>query len=139
MLNWIMTVFNNWWMTMFGTLIFTALPVGVYLLVVHPKFDRSWLTTMIIGIVMALLSIIPLYGMPWLIMLYIGVLVKLVLLIAHAVVWIAATVKKKDPFVAGAVMTGVTFLLSCACLGNWPAAVAALCYLVSLFFARYKF
>ena len=139
MLDWLMSFFTNWWMMLFGTIVFAGLPVGVYLLIVRPKFDGRWLTPMIIGVVMALLSIIPLYGMPWLIMLYIGMLAKLVLLIANAIVWIVAVMKKKDPFVAGAIMTGVTFLLSCACIGNWPAAVAALCYLVSLFFARYKF
>ena len=139
MLDWLMNVFTNWWMVLFGTILFAALPVGVYLLIVRPGFDRKWLTPMIIGIVMALLSIIPFYGMPWLIMLYIGVLVKLVLLIAHAIVWIVAAMQKKEPCIGGAVMTGVTFLLSCVCLGNWPAVVAALCYLVSLFLARYKF
>lgn len=125
----------RWW----TTAVFAALPVCVYLLLVRPKFDHMWLTSMIIGIVMALLSLIPLGNVPFMLMFIIWYILTIVLLIAHAIVWLAAAEMKKCPFVAGAVMTGVTFLLSCACLGNWPAAVAALCYLVSLFFVRYKF
>ena len=127
------------WLIFFGPVIFLALPVPVYLLRVRPKIERDQIALIVVGIIATIASMLPLIWMEGWFMLYIWAGLTLLLLIVHAIVWIAAAVKKKESYTGGAVLTGVTLFVSSACLGNWLAAIVAPLYLAVLFRSRFSF
>lgn len=120
-------------------ILFLASPAVFYLLRVRPKYDPSWRESMIVGAIAAVVSMMPLVSMAGFFMLYIWAGLTLIFLITNAIVWIVAAVKKKEPCVGGAVLTGVTMIVSGVCLGNWLAAIAAVLYLALLFRSRFSF
>lgn len=120
-------------------ILFLAPPVVIYLLRVRPKFDPSWRVPIIVGAIAAVGSMMPVGTLLGFFMLYIWAGLTLIFLVIHGIVWIVAAVKKKDPCVGGAVLTGVTMIVSGVCLGNWLAAIAAALYLALLFRSRFSF
>lgn len=120
-------------------ILFLAPPVVIYLLRVRPKYDPSWRVPIIVGAIAAVGSMMPVGTLLGFFMLYIWAGLTLIFLVIHGIVWIVAAVKKKDPCVGGAVLTGVTMIVSGACLGNLLATILAAMYLVALFRSRYSF
>ena len=120
-------------------ILFLAPPVVIYLLRVRPKYDPSWRVPIIVGAIAAVGSMMPVGTLLGFFMLYIWAGLTLIFLVIHGIVWIVAAVKKKEPCVGGAVLTGVTMIVSGVCLGNWLATILAAMYLVALFRSRYSF
>lgn len=126
------------WMFL-GILGLMALPVGIYWLRVRPRVEAAFMPLILAGICMAVAMLIPMVTMAALFMGVIWKVTMAALLVIHSLVWLCGAVKKRTPFLAGAVATGVTVAVSGALIGNWIALGVALIYLCVLIRCQYDF
>ncbi|MBQ7344799.1 MAG: hypothetical protein IJW45_01895 [Oscillospiraceae bacterium] len=124
-------------LTFLGILALLAVPVGIYWIRVMPRLEGPFRALMIVGACMAVASLVPMVGMAELFMGMIWQVTVAALLVVHGAVWIWGAVRKQEPFMLGALATGVTVAVSSALIGNWIALAVALIYLAVL--ARCRF
>ena len=122
-------------------LIVQLLPIVVYMFRIRIRLrDMNW-GVVISGLLSTLCMVfIGGWSSPFgFVMYYIWMIVLPILITVHAVIWIVGTVKKRNPYVSGMVMTGVVPLISGLLLNNWITVALAIIYLFITVRAAYGF